>query len=168
MLKFGRINTLNFVNHLDIISSDAPNCIGHIKQCYDLLKNMFENIHCVVGFAHEVKYQSRNYDFVLLSKYGEEVKVSLILLDEKYEWPLVFTDRMKTHNPLKNGISVLRIDYKHFFYMEKIILNFLEESSYNPIVKVSDLEKYSTIMNESSTMNRDFISKHNAFKTIEA
>ncbi len=146
MFKFGRMNTLNFVKYLGVTSSDAPNHIGHIKQCYDLLEDMMLNVHCVVGYVHEVKYNGKNYDFLLLSKLGEEVKVSLILLDEKYEWPLVFTDRLKTHQPLKDGISVLRIDYENFNHMAQIILDFLEESSYQPIVKVSDPLKYNTIL----------------------
>ena len=144
MYKYGAANTLNFVKSLGIT--------GHLnlQKENDILESLWLNVHQVIGYANDVIYQNKTYDFVLLSSfYGAshhaDVKVSLILLDAEYEWPLVFTDKLKTHNPLKNGISVLRIDDEHFD-KEKLILEFIEESAYHPIVKVSDPLKYQCIL----------------------
>lgn len=146
MYKYGRINTLNYLKKFGITADNKPVYKApHIEQCCLLLEQMLMHVNPVVGYANEITYKGKSYDFVLLTKFDQDINIALILLDEKYEWPLVFKDKLKTTTPLKDNISVLRIDHDHFPNMEELIMTFMEESCYKPIVKVSDILKYQAI-----------------------
>ena len=134
MFKFGTLNTINYVKDLGItLANDQPEdgSPKHILECCALLESLWLNNHQVIGYAHEVIFKGKIYDFLLLSTSMDgawcrnDVKVSLILFDDKE--PLVFTDKLKSTTPLKNGISVLCIDYDHFKNMKKIILEFIAD-----------------------------------------
>lgn len=132
MFKFGTLNTIDYVKDLGItLANDQPEdgSPKHILEA--LLESLWLNNHQVIGYAHEVIFQGKIYDFLLLSTSMDgascraDVKVSLILFDDKE--PLVFSDKLKS-TPLKYSISVLRIDYDHFHKMKEIILEFITDN----------------------------------------
>ncbi len=130
MLKYGSGNTLLHVKPFGIIANKPTKLQGPMILCNEVLEQLFNNVLRVVGYASEVIYKNKHYDFVLLTESDGDINVALILLDE---FDTVNTDR----EVLKNGISLLRIDDKHFMDMENIILRFIEESSNQPIISIN-------------------------------